>query len=324
VTGRRVALPALLVAAACLVGAQTQAPIFRTGVDVVLVDVSVRQGGEAVTGLSSADFELIDSGVPQTIESSALESIPVDLTLLLDTSGSTEGRLLERLKQGVLDTVQLLRPDDRVRVIAVQHVLNEVLPLQPARDPVPIDRLSAQGGTALYDGLAAVMMRPAATGRRQLIVAYTDGDDASSITSPSQALEIALHAEAVVHVVVPVEDDRSRQGAAGGPAPARVEQGRAAEAQTRARAMTLESAAGVFPNESTLRAAAGRTGGRVFVVGLEDSISAAFRDVLDDYRRSYLLRYTPQGVPREGWHDIVVRVKKPGAYEVRARRGWGG
>jgi hypothetical protein len=29
-------------------------------------------------------------------------------------------------------------------------------------------------------------------------------------------------------------------------------------------------------------------------------------------------------VPREGWHDIVVRVKKPGAYEVRARRGWGG
>ena len=302
---------------------QSQTPVFRFGTDAVLVDVSVRQGGRAVGGLTSADFELLDSGVPQTIESTTLETVPLDLTLLLDTSGSTEGVLLDRLKQAVLDTVGLLRPDDRLRVLAIQHVIKEIVPLQSAAAPLPIDRLSAEGGTALYDGLAAVLMRPAVTGRRQLVVAYTDGDDASSITSPSLVLEIALRADAVVHVVVPVEGPRGRPAAA--PAPPI---GAAPEKQARGRLSALESAgagdSGAFPNEPALQAVTARTGGRVFVIDLNDSISDAFKDVLADYRTSYLLQYIPQGVPPEGWHEIVVRVKKTGAYEVRARRGWGG
>lgn len=316
----RATAAAAAVCTCVLLTAQEQTPVFRTGVDLVLVDVSVRRDGKAVTGLTSADFELLDNGVPQTIESSALESMPLDLTLLLDASGSTEGLLIDRLKQSVVDTVQLLRPDDRVRVIAVQHVLREVVPLQPAHEPVPIDRLTAEGGTALYDGLAAVMMRPAVTGRRQLIVAYTDGDDASSITAPSQALDIALRADAVVHVVVPVEGHRSRAAAAP-PAASALEP---AGDGRRARVHESDAGGGVFPNEPVLRAVAGRTGGRVFVIDLEDSISDAFRDVLADYRTGYLLRYSPQGVPREGWHAIVVRTTRPGDYEIRARRGWGG
>jgi VWFA-related protein len=318
----RAAAAATMAGALFVQAAGQQTPVFRFRTDAVLVDVSVRQGGRAVTGLTSADFELLDSGVPQTIDSSALGAVPLDLTLLLDTSGSTEGVILERLKQAVVDTVALLKPDDRVRVIAIQHVLKEIVPLQDAGAPVPIDRLTAQGGTALYDGLAAVMMRPSSTGRRQLIVAYTDGDDASSITAPSQVLELALRADAVVHVVVPVDGPGGTPLAAPAPrADADI------TSQTLGRVVALETGGpgrGVFPNEATLQGVAARTGGRVFVIDLDDSISRAFRDVLGDYRTSYLLQYMPQGVPRDGWHEIHVRVKKPGAYEVRARRGWGG
>jgi VWFA-related protein len=267
---------------------QNQTPVFRFGTDAVLVDVSVRQNGRPVEGLASADFELLDSGVPQTIASTTLESIPLDLTLLLDTSRSTEGALLDRLKRAVLDTVHLLRPDDRLRVLAIQHVINEVVPLQEASRPVPLDRLSAEGGTALYDGLAAVLMRAPVTGRRQLVVAYTDGDDASSITAPSRVLDIALRADAVVHVVVPVEG-KARPAAPPAPpldAPATV------KARGRADALAAaQSSAYAFPNEATLQSVTSRTGGRVFVIGQGDSISDAFREVLADYRTSYLLQY---------------------------------
>lgn len=320
-TAARTVVVAAIAVWACVAApiADQQTPVFRYGTDAVLVDVSVRQNRRAVTGLTSADFELLDSGVPQTIESSTLESIPLDLTLLLDASGSTEGRVLDRLKQGVLDTVQSLHRDDRLRVLSVQHVIREVVPLQQAGEPIPIERLSPQGGTALHDGLAAVMMRLTTPGRRQLVVAYTDGDDASSITSPAQVLDIALRADAVVHVVVPLENYRARPSS---PAAPRVDADAASQARTRADVLgAIEG--GAFPGEATLQAIASRTGGRVFVIDLDDSISDAFRDVLADYRTGYLLRYMPQGVPREGWHEITVRVKKPGSYEVRARKGWG-
>jgi hypothetical protein len=42
-------------------------------------------------------------------------------------------------------------------------------------------------------------------------------------------------------------------------------------------------------------------------------------------RQSYLLRYQPTNVPSGGWHQIEVRILRPGRYDIRARRGyWGG
>jgi len=48
-----------------------------------------------------------------------------------------------------------------------------------------------------------------------------------------------------------------------------------------------------------------------------------FKEVLDDFRSSYLLRYTPHGVTGGGWHAIDVRVSRPGV-TVRARKGYEG
>jgi VWFA-related protein len=308
--------------------ALAQVPVFRAAVDAVLVDVEVLDGGRAVTDLATPDFELLDQGVPQTIEAGSLKDVPIDLTLVLDTSGSVEGRRLDRIKTGVRDTAQWLRTNDRWRVISVAHVLHEVVPMQPASKPTAIDALQAGGGTALFDAVIAGLMRPASPGRRQMLVVYTDGDDASSITNGAAMLDIARLSDAEVHVVVPIENAREKLDAsAGRVVPVNRQSSLIDQATARAAAAAaLPAESGtLFPNEDTFTELTARTGGRLFIVDYEDSVGTAFRRILNEYRTSYVLQYTPTGVTREGWHDLTVRVKRPGHLQVIARKGyWGG
>ena len=69
-----------------------QAPnaTFRTGVDAVAVEASVRRGNRPVTGLKIGDFQLLDNGVPQQISDLNYERLPIDVTVLL------EGQLARR------------------------------------------------------------------------------------------------------------------------------------------------------------------------------------------------------------------------------------
>lgn len=285
-----------------------QAPVFHAAVDAVLVDVEVLEGGRVVSGLATRDFELLDRGVPQAIEAGSLKDVPIDLTLLLDTSGSVEGRRLDRLKTGVRDTAQWLRADDRWRVISVEHVFREVVPLQPAGKPTAIDALQAGGGTALFDAVVAGLIQPVVPGRRQMLVVYTDGDDASSITTAAAMLDVARLSDAEVHVVVPIEHAAKQlEGSTGSAVP------------------VIGDSGGLFPNEDTFTELTARTGGRLFIVDYEDSVGSAFKQIISEYRTSYVLQYTPTGVTREGWHELTVRVKRPGRLQVIARKGyWGG
>jgi VWFA-related protein len=86
----------LLVASGPLAGQQqTAAPVFRSTVNLVLVDVVVRdKKGAVVTGLSRDDFQLIEDGKPQQILTFAFEQIdgntqPIDRAALLASSPGT-------------------------------------------------------------------------------------------------------------------------------------------------------------------------------------------------------------------------------------------
>ena len=57
----------------------------------------------------------------------------------------------------------------------------------------------------------------------------------------------------------------------------------------------------------------------------DDMLDAPFLRALQDFRTSYVVRYTPEGVPRTGWHQLAVRVTKGGGpYSVRTRDGYMG
>ena len=62
-----------------------QQAAFRLETNAVVIDVSVRDGGRRnVTGLTAADFELRDAGMPQKIRLVSTEQVPLDVTLLVD------------------------------------------------------------------------------------------------------------------------------------------------------------------------------------------------------------------------------------------------
>ena len=67
----------LIVAGA--IGVQAQKPTFQTSVNLVDVDVSVRDAqGHFVTGLTAADFEVFEDGKPQTIQTFSYIELPVE------------------------------------------------------------------------------------------------------------------------------------------------------------------------------------------------------------------------------------------------------
>jgi hypothetical protein len=52
-------------------------------------------------------------------------------------------------------------------------------------------------------------------------------------------------------------------------------------------------------------------------------VAKRFAEILESFRRRYLVSFSPTGVTGEGWHTLTVKVK--GGGQVRARSGyWSG
>ena len=279
---------------------QDPRPVFRSGVEVVSVDVAVKSGNKPIAGLTAADFVVTDNGVIQAIGMASVETLPIDVTLLLDMSASVKGDMLVRLQAAVADTAKLLTGRDRLRLVVFSHILHEAFDFKTGGGVfVAADILPAGGGTSLYDALVAVMMKARPADRRHLIIAFTDGGDTLSFFNAAEAREVATLTDAVVHVVVGLDVPRVFSSAR----------------------ITLPA---VVPNKKMLDDLTGATGGQVTSFRLTDSIGHAFKSVIDDFRTSYVLRYSPAGVARPGWHNISVTVKKAGSFDVRARKGYSG
>ena len=122
----------LLVAASCLALAPIsgQQATFRSTTAMVSVSVSVKRGNAIVANLEASDFTLTDNGVRQTVEAVSMESVPVDVTLFLDTSGSTAGKL-DEMQHDVQSILQLLRSGDRFRLLTIGDTVNQVVPWVP-------------------------------------------------------------------------------------------------------------------------------------------------------------------------------------------------
>ncbi|MDQ8197006.1 VWA domain-containing protein [Pelagicoccus enzymogenes] len=92
---------------------------------------------------------------------------PLNLAIVLDRSGSMGGEKIEMAKRAVRRAFQTLQPNDYVSIVAYNNTARTLLPLTQVRhihNPrAYIDRLHADGGTAIYAGvnLGAAQLRPA-------------------------------------------------------------------------------------------------------------------------------------------------------------------
>jgi len=299
-------LGTLLSASAAVVPAQEQQsrPIFRAGVDSVTVDVSVKHGNVAIPGLAATDFRLTDNGVAQTIQAVAVEAVPVDVTVFHDTSPSQGGRI-DDLKEDVRRIAALLREGDRFRLLVLgpNHQILDVFGWRASGAELDLTPIGLGPMSAVNDGILAALVHKPGIGRRHLIVALTDGQDAGSAVSSAQVRDAAARTEGVLHLVMMTTSSGTGPRSATYWQPVGLEQ----------------------DSQNRLREAAELTGGQVHdrFLGSPDPVDT-FDRILDDFRASYVLRYTPTGVEREGWHEIEVSVPSAPRATVRARRGYYG
>jgi hypothetical protein len=185
--------------------AQNPTPVFRARTDLVSVDVAVTRGRLPVSGLTASDFLLTDNGVRQQIEAISIESIPIDVSLVIDLSGSTASAL-ERFKTDINRMAGLLRPTDQVRLIRFSEDVRQVVPMQPSTATLPLGDLRTGQSTSLNDAMFYALSRPAELNRRHLIVVFTDADDTWSTIENASLPVLAGRAEAVLQVVLSTYD----------------------------------------------------------------------------------------------------------------------
>jgi VWFA-related protein len=301
----------LLFAAGAAVAGQ-QRPVFRTAADLVTIDVAVRSRNTPVAGLHAEDFEVSDNGVRQQVEMLDATSLPIDLTVVLDISGSmlTLVGPMTKYANSVLD---MLQADDRLRIIKVGTYVSRPVGFSRATAQLEVDEIKPGEMTSLYDGLAAAMMRSRAPDRRHVIVALTDGFDTTSSLELSAVEGIARRTDSVLYVVRP-------ESSGTGPMP-----DRPLRANTRNRWMMPRVRIGVDGDPLGLAPLAELTGGRFDrVFATPGGLPSAVKVVLDTFRHSYVLRYHATGVTRAGWHDVTVRLPKHDGVEIRARKGYFG
>src|SRR5688500_5599287 len=126
--------------------------VFRARTDVVSISTSVKRGNAPVANLAAADFRLIDNGVVQTIDAVTIESVPLDVTLFMDTSGSTAGAL-DRMKKNVVSIAAMLRPDDQFRLLTIGLAVETAVPWQRAGNKMTLDMKAVPGISLVYDAL---------------------------------------------------------------------------------------------------------------------------------------------------------------------------
>ena len=324
----RSALLAMTVALLCTattrsqVPAPGQQPTFRSGTDLVSVDVIVRVAGDAVGGLTASDFALRDNGVLQRIESTEATAVPVDVSLVVDVSGGdpvwsgnprSPADIADRLRGIVLKTTAVLRPQDRVRLLTIDTYATEVLPMESRTAPAKVERVATAGLSSLYDALAAALLRVSEPSRRHLVIALTKAEDTISTIDGQNLTDLARRSDSVLHVVEGDSLIGNTQCDLAG----------ASDLCTFPKRRFWRPAR--RQDHGLLATVAPLTGGAYHgtnLAGLNRDFVGTLENILGEFRHGYILRYTPQNVAREGWHDITVTVPARPGYAIQARRGY--
>jgi VWFA-related protein len=298
---------ATILSTICLGLTAQERPVFRSSTDAVAVDVSVRQGRHPIPGLSAPDFELLDNGQRQDVIDVSIEAAPLEVLLLLDDSGSLDAATVARVRAAPSEIAPYLKSEDRLKTLGFAGRVATL------RGPLP-DALSGSAPerdqTALLDSIVAVVMQPPDPARRRLLIVISDGIDATSSVGPSLRSAVLDRSDVAVDFVL-VTDQRWRYqyylpAAAFWRAPKdRAQQFRASESGL----------------PWVLFDIAERTGGDVLDVKPTDNFLPALSELIDAFRRRYVLRYVLTGIPTAGWHDLKVTVPAK-RYDVRHRRGY--
>jgi hypothetical protein len=310
-----------------LLGGQSQPPVFRADADTVAVNVSVKRDTLPVLGLTAADFRLYDNDVLQRVAAVSMDAVPVDVSFVVDLSGSAF-QDLAAARDAVRRMAAFLRPADRFRVLTMGNAVINAVPWQPAGPPDTSRIQFALGHISLVADtvLISLLHRPDPD-RRHLVVALTDGEDICSLASGESVRRGAERSGAVFHWVnVEIETDPLQREGTRWSVSLDSRKNYYAKSDGVASKCRNPPAGKPIDLERFLSDAAQLTGGSVHTARSSadaTGIALFFDAILDDFRRSYILHYVPEGVSRAGWHRLRVEVQGRGL-RARARTGYWG
>ena len=276
------------------------APTFTSGVDLVTVNVSVRdRQGRIVRDLSPADFRLKDSGYGRRIEHVFPSDAALSIAVLVDISGSMAlDRNIDRARRAV-DAIagSLQTGRDELALFTFDTVLREVTSFTNELDRIGALELreAPYGKTSLYDAIAdaATLVGRRANPHRALLV-VTDGVDNGSRRTAGEVSGAASAIAVPVHVLTVAR-----------PLPRR--------AIRRAADPAVTDAAG------SLADLARWTGGSLHAARTPEDLLATLRELLPGLRYQYVLTFQPGF--RRGWHPIEIRTADDNLV-VQARSGY--
>ena len=159
---------------------------FKVDVNLVLVEVGVHdEHGRAVGILKQPDFHVFEEGKEQVISTFAHEELPLAVAFVIDNSSSIVAALHEQ-RAGALDTLALLKPDDKVAIFSFGEKPELVEGLTSNHEALSVDLWALQpyGGTAIDDALyeAALYLGRTAPDRRRAVILISDNEPSNEET----------------------------------------------------------------------------------------------------------------------------------------------
>ena len=308
-------LPAALIASGMLTGSPTtvgrvhaqaaptrqdRTQIFKAAIDVVSLNVTVIDNqNRYVTDINEREFSVFEDGARQELTFFNRTSLPIALSLLIDTSASMENRLATA-QEAAIGFTRKLRPQDFAQVVdfdsrveIAQDFTSSVPDLERA-----IRATTAGGSTSLHNalyislkGLEKVKAKSIDEVRRRAIVVLSDGEDTSSLVSYEEVLDLAKRSETAIYTIGLQAKD---------------------SAQTK----------GFREAEFILRQFAQETGGRAYFPQRVEELKDVYGQIADELSSQYTMGYASKNGRRDGgWRRVVVQVARPNM-TARTKRGY--
>ncbi|MFN0123158.1 MAG: VWA domain-containing protein [Blastocatellia bacterium] len=276
-----------------------------TTTEQVVINVTVRDGkGHYVPGLGRGDFKLLEDDREQEVQQFFGEDTPLAVAVLLDTSGSTLQKDLDRARNTILDFAKRLQPDDVLAIYSfgesgieqIRDFSSTVGDIKPL-----LKTVRPRGNTPLYDAILQatdeLRNRPE---RRRVIILISDGADSESKTTQREAEVRTFRAGVSLYAIDLINTQREAK-----------------------RSVDRQAAA------ATLRQLAEETGGRYISseggpwwLTNRSRIKRIFNDLIDELHKQYTLGYEPENARRSGrWRTIRVEMGE-NEFDARSRLGY--
>ncbi len=306
------------------------------------MDVVVTRGEEPVSGLTPADFEVLDEGTLRSVRIAPLADLSLSVLFVMDLSLSVTPERQSRLREAAERVAAQLGAEDTCAAAVFAAEFWLIHDFAPCKD-LPADIFGSAepgGGTALWDSLAAATAFADQAAGRSVILLFSDGEDTMSWLPEPLVEETLRTSDALLYTLLPPESaglGRARPRGRITTIPPSVQRRTRIGLRRMNGNVAPDSVATLLPAANQrfrsrigqhlpseldlLRRVTELTGGRVVAVRREQDVLVAYEEILRDLESRYVLAFAPDPAAPPGWRRLEVSTRVSGA-RVRARRGY--